>query len=226
MRTVVVANGKLDHPKDAAERLKGADFIIAADGGLQHCLELGVTPDLLVGDLDSVSAETLEAVQGAGCEISRYPRRKDATDLELALVEAKARGCEQLTILGAVGGRWDQSLANLHLLANPEFAGLQLEIADGPQSARLARPGNPVRLDGDPGDTVSLIPIGGDAVGVRTQGLEYELAGGVLNHASSRGVSNVMTDGSARVEVSQGALLCLVLHGGEAKIGTEIEGGF
>jgi thiamine pyrophosphokinase len=226
LRTVIVANGELGHPADAKARLNSADFVIAADGGLQHCLNLGLTPDLIVGDLDSVPQATLDKVERAGAHISRYPRRKDATDLELAISESKQRDQLDITIMAAIGGRWDQSLANLHLLAHPEFAGLDLKIVDGPQSAFRVQAGKPLTIHGRPGDTVSLLAIGGSVQGVRTEGLEYALNGEALTHGSSRGVSNVLSAESARVAVSRGTLLCLLLHGGEAALHEDQEGGF
>ncbi|MGA9533032.1 MAG: thiamine diphosphokinase [Anaerolineales bacterium] len=226
MHTIIVANGELGYPAAAKQQLRSADFIIAADGGLQHCLQLGLTPDLIVGDLDSIPDALLEKIQRDGAQVSRYPRRKDATDLELALLEAQQSGHLEVTVLAAIGGRWDQSLANLQLLSNPAFDDLNLKIVDGPQIAYRVRSGSPLTLNSRPGDTVSLIPVGGDVLGVRTAGLEYALDGDTLNHGSSRGVSNVMTGESAQIQVEGGTLLCLLIRGGAGALELDREGGF
>lgn len=210
MPTVIVANGEIQNSARAQSLLRSADQIIAADGGCRHCLRLGFPPNLLVGDLDSIDGSDLEAVEQAGGIIQRHPTRKDATDLELALHQAIEIGGQEVVILGAVGGRWDQSLANLLLLANPAFDELSIEVVEGRQHGQLARPGQGLSLEGEPGDTVSLIPLSGDARGITTEGLEYMLDGESLSFASSRGVSNVLRAPTARIELSDGLLL--VLH--------------
>jgi thiamine pyrophosphokinase len=226
LHAVIIANGEIRYPTWARSVLETASFVIAADGGWSNCRSLGSTPDLLVGDLDSIPPDQLDAIRTSSIEISRHPRRKDATDLELAIGVAKRRGYDDVTILGGIGGRWDQSLANLHLLAHGDFAGLRLEIIDGPQSVYIIRPANPLTVHGQPGDVVSLIALSGDAEGITTDGLEYPLTDDSLDHASSRGVSNELTGTTARITLRHGLLLCLVFHGGEGALHDGNEGGF
>ncbi len=209
MTTVIVANGDIHDRATARHWLEEADRTIAADGGCRHCLSLGYPPDLLIGDLDSVTDADLTALQSAGGSVQRHPRRKDATDLELALYEVMQTGDQEVIILGAVGGRWDQSLANFLLLTNPDFSSLSLRLIEGRQQAQLIRPGQPFTLSGQEGDTVSLIPIGSEAVGITTEGLEYALHSETLPYASTRGVSNVLRGRSAKVELEDGFLLAI-----------------
>ncbi len=218
MPTIIVANGDLGDPGFARGWLERADLLIAADGGLGHCLGLNVNPDLLIGDLDSVQPERVERLQRAGTEVTPHPQRKDATDLELALLEAHARGTQETVVLGAIGSRWDQSIANLLLGANPEWADMRVRFLSGSQEAQVLRPGRRLEIEGDPDDLVSLIPLRGDAHGITTKGLAYPLDGSSLTFAGTRGISNYIEDTPASVELTDGILLCLTIHGGASSV--------
>ncbi|HQF68612.1 MAG TPA: thiamine diphosphokinase, partial [Anaerolineaceae bacterium] len=134
---LVFANGELMDPRAAREMATRADWIIAADGGLAHVQALNLKPDLLVGDLDSVSPEQIRWAEKMGAEVRRFPLDKDETDLELALQEAVATGCSRITITGALGGRLDQTLSNIYLLNLPVLADLDVRIDDGAQEVIL-----------------------------------------------------------------------------------------
>ena len=101
--------------------LQEDDFLVAVDGGLRHLLAINRQPHLLIGDLDSVTPEQLEALSSGGVEIQRFPVEKDETDLELALLETTRRGYKTIILVGALGGRIDQMLANLYLLMLPQL---------------------------------------------------------------------------------------------------------
>ena len=187
------------------EVVQGADLIICADGGANAAAAFGWTPQVIVGDMDSVSADVLLELERAGCEIIRHSPRKDETDLELALAEAVGRGATEIVVLGATGGRIDHTVANMMLLSLPALADRQVRILGGDTEVMLVR--GEARVYGRPGDTVSLIPIAGDADGVSTEGLEWELSEGTLLLGYARGVSNVMTAEVARIRVQRGLLL-------------------
>ena len=188
--------------------LPRADLVIAADSGLEQAATLGLTVDLVVGDFDSVDPEALAAAVRAGVTVERHPAAKDYTDLELAVLAAKQRGATHVTIVGATGGRIDHELANLMLLGSPDYASLHLEaIAAG---GRIVAVHDRLDITGSPGDLVTLIAVGGPAVGVRTEGLRYPLRDETLVPGSTRGVSNVLLETSATVELRRGALLALL----------------
>lgn len=210
MRAVVVANGRLSHPAHDRARLRPDDWILAADGGLHNCRLLGLTPAVVIGDLDSVSPSDLPPLQSAGITIVQHPTRKDETDLELALAYAATHGAHEVLVLGALGDRWDQTLANALLLASPTLAAVTTWLVDGMQQMTLARPNAPLSLRGRPGDTVSLLPLAGDACGVTTSGLEYPLQAETLRFAATRGVSNTLSGTTAMVQLTAGLLL--VVH--------------
>jgi thiamine pyrophosphokinase len=144
-----------------------------------------------------------------GAKIERYPAAKDETDLELAMLAAAEQGATWIRVLGAVGDRLDQTLANITLLTLPDLAGRDVRLVAGRQSAWLVGPGDHA-LDGVPGDTISLIPLDGNAENVRTTGLEYPLKGETLRFGPARGVSNVIAHPPARVSLDAGRLV--VIH--------------
>jgi thiamine pyrophosphokinase len=195
---VIFANGQLTRPI----LLQPGDLIIAADGGTHHCLGLGIRPQVVIGDLDSVREDELEALSASGTEIITYPERKDFTDLELALLEAQKRGATR----SAAWLPWaavDQSLANIILPA--AFPGLRISLLDDQQEIHFVRQGETLVITGQPGDTVSLIPLNGDAGGIITHGLEYPLHLEMLQFGSTRGISNVMLGNRCQCQVGRRA---------------------
>jgi thiamine pyrophosphokinase len=165
-----------------------------------------------VGDFDSLNEPELTALQASGTQLARYDRRKDFTDLELALEHAQRNGASEALVFGALGGRWDQTLANLLLPAAKTLSGLKIRLLDSDQEISLLRDGENCRLEGRPGDTLSLIPLTLEARGVVTQGLEYPLKRETLYLGATRGISNVFVEQQACVSLEEGLLLICVLR--------------
>ena len=208
LHVVIVANGELLHPERLLCIVDDADVIIAADGGANWLIAHNRLPDLLIGDMDSISPEALQTLEGKHCHLQRYPRDKDETDTELALLEAISRGATHITIVGALGGRIDHELANVLLLNMPQLDGLETTIFDGTSFLFVIRDTGVIH--GKVGDTVSLIPLAGNAEGVVTQGLRYPLHNESLCMGPARGVSNILAKPIAQVSVERGRLL--VVH--------------
>jgi thiamine pyrophosphokinase len=212
MRAIIFANGELNDTDQIRSINWDEYLIIAADGGARHCLALDLIPAIIIGDFDSLTlAEQAEFVQ-KGSKIIRHPERKDHTDLELAMLHAISSGAVEILVLGALGRRWDQTLANLLIPASPLFSEIAIRMLDGDQEINLIRARQKLELYGNPGDTVSLIPLWGDALGVYTQGLEYPLNNETLKFGSTRGISNMLTQPTALVEVDEGLLVCIVIR--------------
>lgn len=206
MRIIIFANGNLPDPEKARALLRGGDFIIAADGGTRHALALGQKPNIIVGDLDSLpEGFDIKAFDG---EIALYPRDKDETDLELALRHALTLEPDSILILAALGGRMDQSLANIALLTDPRFSTLDIRLNDGVEEIFFCRDQAQVR--GRSGDIVSLIPWGGEVTGIVTSGLKWALQHETLYPEKTRGISNEMTGDASSVSIQSGLLL--VVH--------------
>jgi thiamine pyrophosphokinase len=206
MRVFVVANGVMHSPFT----LEGDDVLIAADGGLSHCLDLGLQPAILIGDLDSIDEGDLAALETNDTQILRYPTQKDFTDLELALQHALKLGADEIVVVAALGARWDQTIANLLLPAS--FSSIKIRLMDGSQEIHYIRPGEKLEIHGRPGDIVSLIPLAGKACGVTTEHLEYPLREDELTFGSTRGISNVLLEETGTISINGGLLICIVIH--------------
>lgn len=209
MRTVIIANGEPPTADDIGRWLRTGDTLVCADGGARAALAYRLRPQRVIGDFDSLSDDELRALAQAGAVLERHPTHKDETDLELALRYAATSGSDEIIILGALGGRLDQTVANVMLLAMPILAGRRTLIAAGEEQTFLIPAGAPFPLFGQRGDVVSLIPFGGDAHGIRTDGLEYPLCDESLLFGPARGVSNVMLGNRATVFLREGRLLCV-----------------
>ena len=208
---LVFANGELLDPEAVWKMAASASLLIAADGGLAHIQALGLKPDLLIGDLDSVTPEQINWAKEQGARVRRYPVDKDETDLELALQEAAEAGCDRITITAALGGRLDQTLSNIYLLNLPALTDLDARIDDGSQEVILIH--HALDIDGRPGDTVSLLPLSPIVRCISTTGLKYPLTDESLIFYRSRGISNEMVSDRARVEILSGILLCVHKRG-------------
>ncbi|MGZ8482168.1 MAG: thiamine diphosphokinase [Candidatus Limnocylindria bacterium] len=206
MRAVVIAAGELD-PADAAH-VDAAELTIAADAGVESLERIGRRPQLLIGDLDSVDPALVELLERTGTRVERHPVEKEASDTELAVEAAFAAGATEVTILGATGGaRLDHELANLLLLADGAFAGRGLAAVRGRARVTALHGGERRELAGRPGDLVTLLPVGGDASGVTTDGLKWALVDASLTMGRSRGLSNEVVSPPASVRLGAGVLL-------------------
>jgi thiamine pyrophosphokinase len=208
----VIAGGDAVDARTAALLPDDATLVVVADSGLHHALALGRPVDVLVGDLDSADPAAVARARAAGTAVEQHPVDKDATDLELALAAACDRGATRIVVAGLAGGRVDHLLANVLLLASPRFARVRVEaLLPG---ARLTVIRAETRLHGRPGDLLTLLPVGGAAEGVRTEGLEYPLRDEDLAPGSTRGVSNVFAAAEATVAVARGCVLAIQPDGG------------
>lgn len=207
MHVLIFANGA---PADlpARARIPNADLVIAADGGIANAHRLGLRPSLVIGDMDSIAPDDELVFEAAGPQSITYPVHKDATDLELALRYAVERGAKAITLVGTMGGRIDQTLANIFLLTLPFLDGVAISLLGNGWEAFCIR--STVQFSGRQGDIVSLLPLTPQVVGVTTAGLFWPLDDATLQFGSTLGISNEMTNESARVSIREGVLL--VIH--------------
>ncbi len=186
-------------------------IIAAADGGARIAQHYGFTPDIIIGDMDSLRADELEEFAAAGVHIEQHSIHKNETDLELVFLwgakqVALGIATPRFRVIGAVGDRLDQVLSNVYLMAIPALKGIDVRMIAGRQETWLAMPGI-TTFEGAEGDTVSLIPLNGTVRGVRTENLYYPLHDEDLLFGPARGVSNVMNGSRAAVHVREGVLL-------------------
>ena len=207
MRTIIFANGDAPDERVVKPWLDDAALTIAADGGARNALSIGVMPQIVIGDLDSLQPADRLQLEQAQAQFIVYPTRKDYTDLELAIRCALERGATEIIIVSALGGRWDQSLANMLLLTLPELKNVPTRIIDQHESISVIR--NRAEIAGHAGDTLSLIALRGDARGVSIEGCEYPLKDAVLPFGATLGISNVFIAPAATVTVNDGIILAI-----------------
>ena len=207
-RILIFANGTLPDLETIRSLIRPDDLIIAADGGTRHVLALGLTPAAIIGDLDSLPEADQRRVESAGARLVRYSQDKDETDLELAIGYALRSAPEAVLLIGAMGGRLDQTLGNLSLLSGSSLAALDIRADDGVEEVFFCR--SQVEIHGQSGDIISLLPWGGAVEGVRTEGLKWPLRNETLYPHKTRGISNQLLGEPAKVEIASGLLL--VVH--------------
>ena len=206
-RALIFVNGELPDPGATRGIIQQEDVLIAADGGARHALKLGVIPTVIIGDLDSLSEAEVRVFNEMGVHILRYPPNKDETDLELALQHAIKSAYQPIIIVAALGGRLDQTIGNLALLADAESIELDVRADDGLTEAFFIT--TKATVHGRVGDVVSLLPWGLPAEGVSTDGLVYPLTKETLLPYRTRGISNQMLADTAKITVKRGTLLCV-----------------
>lgn len=202
---VIVGNGVPPSPQLLAELMAGGPMLLCADGGANAVVAAGWKPDYVVGDLDSAAPAGLAAL--AAEQLVRIDADDTGTDLQKALAFALRMGVRAATLTGVTGGRTDHTLWNLGLLAL--FAAeLRLRMVDEECDIRLVR--GRVRFRAAPGLRVSLSPLDGPALGVRTRGLRYPLHGEALASGVRDGISNVVVEEDVEVSVEGGRLLLII----------------
>lgn len=207
-RIVIFAGGNLG--KDAANLVGPGDYLIGADSGALRLIELGFAPDLAIGDFDSVTLDELETIRRASRRTEVVdPVDKDYTDTELAFHRALDLAPDEIVIAGALGTRFDHSLANVHLLAAAHRRGVRAVVADDRNEIRLVAGGERLSLRHPDRPTVSLLPLTPVVTGITLEGFRYPLNGARLEIGQSLGISNVLEAGEGVVSVGEGLLLVM-----------------
>lgn len=204
MLTVVIFNGGEPSPASLAGEITDDAYLIAADSGLDTALSWGYDVDLVVGDLDSVSAQGLDATAAT---IERHSPDKDATDLDLALQAAMRLEPDRLIVLGGQAGRFDHLMGTVLLLTSERWAEVDVEWVANRARVRVMRAG--ATLHGAVGTLLTLLAVAGPAIGITTSGLRWNLDNATLQPGSTLGVSNVFTAPIATVRMTGGLLLAI-----------------
>ncbi len=196
-RAVIIGNGDVKDYRYLKEKIHDTDFIICADGGYNHASAMGIKPNVLLGDFDS--AEDYEKV----ADRIEYPKRKDFTDGELAVMYAVEHGYNDVVLIAMTGDRLDHTIVDILLLMKCKNG----VLIDDNNEIYLLR--DEIEISGRKGQTVSIIPINGNVQGISTTGLEYPLCDETLYFASSRGISNVMLDEKCKISIKKGMALVI-----------------
>ncbi|MDF2550645.1 MAG: hypothetical protein K0S07_1712 [Chlamydiales bacterium] len=199
MRAALIANGVISDYPLIKHQLFFFEKIVAVDGGLNHCQKMNITPDLLIGDLDSVEPQIL--AKYPHLTTCRHPVDKDQTDLELAVQMLIDQGFQHIVIFAALGNRSDHTLNNLYLLKRHPHI---LSIESEQESLRVIT--ESLSLTGCEGLELSLLPIGEPALGVTTTGLKWELKDASLDY-NRVSISNRCIANTISIQVKSGNLL-------------------
>lgn len=188
----------------------GYEIIIAVDSGMEVLNRLGIDPDIVVGDFDSVSQEVLEEYQGKEhIEICTLDPVKDDTDTEHAVREAVRRGAGHITILGGTGTRLDHTLGNINLLGIGIEENVEIVLLDPHNRIRMLDHGISLKRRAQYGRFVSLIPYSDEVKGVTLSGFKYPLENYTMKGFNSLGISNEITEASAEISFEEGILLLI-----------------
>jgi len=202
LRAVIISGGDILDYAYISAQIRETDTIICADSGFDHAVKMGITPDIVVGDFDSIASEIPADVARL-----QYPARKDLTDTEIAIEHARGLGFRDFLLLGAIGSRIDHSLTNILLLTDFLRRGENAVVIN--ENNKVMITNSQLRLNEPIGSIVSLVPLT-DCCGVTSFGLEYVLTNADMAVGKGLGVSNIMVQNTADITVASGTLLVII----------------
>jgi thiamine pyrophosphokinase len=206
-RAVIISNGKVINKEFFMKMIKKSDYVIAANGGSKHTKSFGLIPNVIVGDLDSISKKDYLFFLNNGTHIKKHTPIKDKTDIHLALEHAMECGFKEILLLCVFGNRLDHMLANIFLLIMIVEADINVKIVDEFHEIILINKLG--RIEGNIGDIVSLIPLTPTVCGVKLSGLKFAPKKGILKMTETLGISNVLTKKLAIITINKGKLLLI-----------------
>lgn len=205
MKVLIVSGGHIRNQNRVVEISATVDKIVCADAGAAHLKSMGVFPDVLIGDFDSLDPEDLDFFKHHRVELAPHPPDKDATDTELAAMWAFEQNADEIIFLGASGSRLDHTLANIMLLKKMADFHIKARIIDDHNCVYLVR--DRLTLSGSPGEFLSLIPLTEKVSGITLEGLEFPLQNAQMEMGSSLGISNRFAATEAVISIRQGILI-------------------
>ena len=215
----VVAGGEF-HPSTLdATQIGPLDIVVGVDKGIGYCLDIGVVPDFLMGDFDSIAPELLKDPRLDGVDKQSFPARKNSSDLDLALQWLCSSNVSHVSLLAISGGRSDHHLLNWLLPLQKDWP-FTIELIDASVHATLVTPQYPLNTETYVDQVISLVPMP-EALGVSTKGLEYPLHDAKLAAGSTLGLSNVASQSNICISVSCGQLLVFRVRDGVAQDATD-----
>jgi thiamine pyrophosphokinase len=201
MRAVILGNGTWGNQKKLISLLKKSDYLIACDGGFTKARRAGISPHMVIGDLDSLTIKNLSKT----IQIIQFPEDKNETDGELALQFALKNGFREILWYAPFGGRWDQSMANLFLIIKAAKLHVPLTLIQGKWEIFLVL--KEIHLSGKTGEEISLMPLSKTVTGIQASGFKYPANNLTLSQGETRGISNKLSRKKGRITIKKGWLL-------------------
>ena len=194
--------GKIEFYQELIDK---ADTVFSADGGANHLLEIGRNPDFIIGDMDSITAETKSIYESKNIKFITFPKEKDKTDGELMIEEILNSGeYEEIDIIGGFGGRVDHFLSNIFLLEKYE----KIRFISDETLMEVLKDRKEIR--DCKGKTISVIPISDKVRIKRLTGFKYCVENLNMKRGETTGISNIVTEDRAVVEVESGKVIVVV----------------
>ncbi|MEE1312397.1 MAG: thiamine diphosphokinase [Lachnospiraceae bacterium] len=210
MHILIITGGGIDIPftHSYIEKQK-FDKIYAADKGVQYAVQLGIRPDLILGDFDSLGEKMKEKMKDWNIPVLTFPPEKDYTDTHLAITHAISQGADEITLIGATGTRLDHTWANIGLLQMAMKEGVRAWIVDAHNRISMWNSGREMKKEEAFGDYVSLIPYTEKVTGITLTGFYYPLSDAELTLGISLGISNELISKTGKIEIGSGDLIII-----------------
>lgn len=204
MRACIFLNGQISDYDLIKQKVKNYDLIICCDGGANHMYKLGLVPNYIVGDLDSINEEVLEYYKKKNVEFRKFNKEKDETDMQLATILAKKIGAKSIDFFSSLGGRIDHTLANINFLYYVKSLGIQTKIISEYEEIFILV-NEYKEFDFGIGQVVSVIPIENSKVTLK--GFKYPLDNYEMKFYLPLGVSNEVSEEKNSINVDGSVLL-------------------
>lgn len=208
MKGLIISSGTITNYNRLESVVKESDFIICADGGMDHIMKVNLLPDLVLGDLDSISENALKYIEEKNIPVQKFPSIKDTTDTGLAVDYLIEKGLEEIILMGVTGTRQDHTIANIFILNELHEKGIKGKIIDDNNIIYLID--NYLELEYVENSFISVIPITEDGIEVSLSGFFYNLDKEKIKFGSTCGVSNKIIDENGVVRIHKGKALVFI----------------
>ncbi|MDY5212124.1 thiamine diphosphokinase [Intestinibacter sp.] len=210
MKICIVLNGSVNDYNKTKQIIhkENYDYIIGADGGCNHLYNMGILPNYVIGDLDSINKDLIKYYESKNIIFKKFPTHKDQTDAEICIHLAKTLNATEIHFIGALGGRIDHALSNIGLMYYVLEMGIEPKILTSEEEVVIIHNDTKV-IKGKKGDTISILALKQDAIGVTLEKLEYPLNKARVSYLSPLGISNVMLEDECNITVEDGYLLVI-----------------
>ena len=197
MRCVIISGSPDTNVEEIKSLCTSDDFIVCADSGYSFAKKAGLTPNLIIGDFDSLKEELPQ-----NTEVVKLNTHKDDTDTEHCVMECIRRGYKDFLLLGSIGGRTDHTFANIATLAFLSEYNYNGIARNNGEEIRILKEGS-YEMNNKKGLIFSVFPYGCESVNVTYKGAEYMLNNKTLTYNVSRGISNVFVDDEAEITINR-----------------------
>lgn len=205
MKALIIASGNIKDYSALNTIIEKVDFVLCVDGGVDHILHTKHYPDIVFGDLDSISKEALAFIKEKNIPIERFSSIKDSTDTELAMDYLVKHKYKEIILMGVTGSRQDHTLANIFLLNYLLEKGIEGKIIDGNNTIYLTS--NYLKLKNLEGYYISIIPLEKEGVRISLEGFFYNLEDEFISFGSTIGLSNEIIKEYGEIKIHQGKAL-------------------